>query len=219
MALLAARGSAVRHPAAARLDLGGAYHLVVAEWFSIEVFDGSSSARAWREAYGDAVVAAGHTGGMSDWTWYEFGWGVVLEVELPDEFAWERFLAVVAVRAALDAVPDPVGGLLVHRGRGGSAGVWSPRRPRPLAGAGAVALPEPDTQELPLLAPHVLTAHQPLGASLPTAAPFRADRRLVPARILTTWSQPVQPDASAASAAAQSEYARRSTLCLPRRLG
>jgi hypothetical protein len=131
----------------------------VAEWFSIEVFDGSSSARAWRDAYGDAVVAAGHTEGMSDWTWHEFGWGVVLEVELPDEFAWERLLTVVAVRAALDAVPDPVGGLLVHRGRGGSAGVSWPRRPRPLAGAGAVALPEPVDHELPFLAPHVLTPH------------------------------------------------------------
>jgi hypothetical protein len=133
--------------------------VLVAEWFSIEVFEGSSSARAWREAYGDAVVAAGHTEGMSDWTWHEFGWGVVLEVELPDEFAWERLLAVVAVRAALDAVPDPVGGLLVHRGRGGSAGVRWPRRPRPLAGAGAVALPEPVDPDVPALAPHVLTAH------------------------------------------------------------
>jgi hypothetical protein len=133
--------------------------VLVAEWFSIEVFEGSSSARAWREAYGDAVVAAGHTEGMSDWTWHEFGWGVVLEVELPDEFAWERLLAVVAVRAALDAVPDPVGGLLVHRGRGGSAGVRWPRRPRPLAGAGAVALPEPVDPDVPVLAPHVLTAH------------------------------------------------------------
>ena len=39
-----------------------------------------------------------------------------------------------------DLRPDP------HRGRGGSADVRSPRRPRPLAGAGAVAHPEPDTQ-------------------------------------------------------------------------
>ena len=104
--------------------------------------------RAWREAYGDAVVAAAHTEGLSDLSWHEFGWGVVLEVELPDEFAWDRLLAAPAVRAALDAVPDPVGGLLVHRGRGGSAGVRWPRRPRPLAGAGAVALPEPVESEM-----------------------------------------------------------------------
>ncbi len=43
-----------------------------------------------------------------------------------------------------DAAPDPVKGLLVHRGRGGAAGTRLPRRPRPLAGAGAVELPEPD---------------------------------------------------------------------------
>jgi hypothetical protein len=115
----------------------------VAEWFSIEVLDGSSSARAWREAHGDAVVAAAHTEALSDWTWHEFDWGVLLEVELPDEFAWERLLASPAVRAALDAVPDPIGGVLVYRGRGGSAGVRWPRRPRPVGGGGAAALPEP----------------------------------------------------------------------------
>jgi len=47
------------------------------------------------------------------------------------------------VQAALDAVPDPVSGLIVYKGRGGSAGRLRPRRPRPLAGAGAVALPIP----------------------------------------------------------------------------
>jgi hypothetical protein len=47
------------------------------------------------------------------------------------------------VQAALDAVPDPVNGLLVYRGRGGGAGSVSPRKPRPSAGAGAMALPEP----------------------------------------------------------------------------
>jgi hypothetical protein len=130
----------------------------VAEWFSIEVFDGSSPARAWREAYGDAIVAAAHTEGLSDWLWHEFGWGVVLEVELPDEFAWDRLLTAPAVGAALDAVPDSVGGLLVHRGRGGSAGVRWPRRPRPLAGAGAVALPEPVEQEMSVFAPQTLVA-------------------------------------------------------------
>jgi len=121
---------------------------VVAEWFSIEVFDGSSSARAWKRAYGDAVIAAAHTEGLIYWLWHELGWGVVLEVDLPDEAAWDRLLAAPAVRAALDAVPDPIGGLLVHRGRGGSTGVRWPRRPRPLAGAGAVALPQPTEPEM-----------------------------------------------------------------------
>jgi len=56
--------------------------------------------------------------------------------------------ALPAVQAALDATPDPVKGLLVHRGRGGSSGARLPRRPRPLAGAGAVELPEPDPAPL-----------------------------------------------------------------------
>jgi hypothetical protein len=53
------------------------------------------------------------------------------------------------VRAALDAVPDPVNGLLVYRGRGGGAGAGTRRRPRPFAGAGAVELPEPAPVEPP----------------------------------------------------------------------
>jgi hypothetical protein len=119
----------------------------MAEWFSIEVLDGTSSARAWREAFGDRLVAAAYGSGMTDWSWAEHGWGVVLEVELPDEFAFDRFREHPAVQAAFDAVPDPVGGLLVHRGRGGSSGARLPRRPRPFAGAGAVSLPEPHEPE------------------------------------------------------------------------
>jgi len=129
----------------------------VAEWFSIEVFDGPTSARAWREAYGDALVAAAHTEGMSAWEWHELSWGVVLEVELRDDLAWLRLLAVPAARAALDAVPDPLRGLAIHRGQGGSAGVADPKRPRPVAGAGAVALPEPVAPDQEIFAPYVLT--------------------------------------------------------------
>ena len=54
-----------------------------------------------------------------------------------------RILWIPWKSAALDAVPDPVNGLLVYRGRGGGAGSVSPRRPRPSAGAGAMSLPEP----------------------------------------------------------------------------
>lgn len=130
----------------------------VAEWFSIEVLDGSSPARTWKDAFGDSLVAAAHGEGLSDWVWLELPWGVVLEVELADEFAWERFLANPAVTAALDAVPDPVGGLLVHRGRGGSSGARQPRRPRPFAGAGAVALPVPEHRDERELVSFVITA-------------------------------------------------------------
>jgi hypothetical protein len=42
-------------------------------------------------------------------------------------------------------VPDPINGLLVYPGRGGSAGATHPRRPRPPLGAGAAPLPvEPE---------------------------------------------------------------------------
>ena len=38
-------------------------------------------------------------------------------------------------------MPDPVSGLLIYKGRGGSAGRVQPRkRPRPLIGSGAAAL-------------------------------------------------------------------------------
>jgi hypothetical protein len=50
---------------------------------------------------------------------------------------------VPQVRAALDAVPDRVNGLLIYRGRGGGAGVPSRKPRRPSAGAGALELPEP----------------------------------------------------------------------------
>lgn len=128
----------------------------MAEWFSIEVLDGASSARAWKETFGDRLVAAGHGESLTDWQWCEFRWGVVLEVEFADEFAWDRFRDRAAVQAALDAVPDPVTGLLLHRGRGGSSGARSPRRPLPFAGAGAVSLPEPSVAEVPDLVPVVL---------------------------------------------------------------
>jgi hypothetical protein len=40
-------------------------------------------------------------------------------------------------------VPDPVNGLLIYRGRGGTSASGKPRRPRPAPAAGAMALPLP----------------------------------------------------------------------------
>jgi hypothetical protein len=114
------------------------------EWWSIEVVNGRPSAARWKDAHGEALVEAALTNGAVDWAWHEHPWGVVFEVAFGDEWRWEFFYALPAVQAALDAAPDPVKGLLVHRGRGGSSGTRLPRRPRPLAGAGAVELPEPD---------------------------------------------------------------------------
>jgi len=115
----------------------------MAEWFSIEVMNGSASARPWYEAYSDLLVGLALSHGAVDWEWHLPAWGCLLELAFADEEAWERFRRHPTVQAALDAVPDPVNGLVIHRGRGGSSGTRSPRRPRPLAGAGAASLPLP----------------------------------------------------------------------------
>jgi hypothetical protein len=117
--------------------------VAMAEWWSIEVFDGRVSAARWKDAYGSWLIESAISNGAVDWAWHEHRWGVVFEVAFDDDRQWEVFRGLPGVRAALDAVPDPVNGLLVYRGRGGGAGAGARRRPRPHAGAGAVALPEP----------------------------------------------------------------------------
>ncbi|MGH9075957.1 MAG: hypothetical protein ACRDY0_00625 [Acidimicrobiales bacterium] len=116
---------------------------VVAYWFSIEVLDGPFSASLWAEAHGDALVESALASGAADWSWHRHTWGVVLELSLPDEDAWESFRRLTVVGAALEAVPDPVTGLIVYSGRGGSASATVRRRPRPLSGSGSAALPLP----------------------------------------------------------------------------
>jgi hypothetical protein len=116
------------------------------EWWSIEVFHGEFPAQRWRESYSDRLVEAALTNGATSWQWHEHQWGVVFEVEFEDETRWEVFRALPVVQGALDAVPDPVNGLIVYRGRGGGAGATSPRHPKPVAGAGAMSLPEPDDE-------------------------------------------------------------------------
>ena len=115
----------------------------MAEWFSIEVMNGATSARPWYEAYSDLLVGLGISHGAVDWEWRLPNWGCLFQIAFADEEAWERFRRHPTLQAALDAVPDPVNGLLVYRGRGGSSGARWPRRPRPLTGAGAAALPLP----------------------------------------------------------------------------
>jgi hypothetical protein len=115
----------------------------MAEWWSIEVLHGEFSAFQWQQSYDSALIEAALTNGALDGTWHAGEWGVAFEVCFNTVEEWEAFRDLPVVRAALDAVPDPVNGLLVYRGRGGGAGATSPRRPRPAAGAGAMALPEP----------------------------------------------------------------------------
>jgi hypothetical protein len=113
------------------------------EWLTVEVFDGDVPASGWRRAYESALVEAAVTNGASSWDWHTTRWGVVLELLFTDDERLERYRALPVVRAALDAVPDRVHGLMVYRGRGGGSGAFVPRRPRPHPAAGAAALPEP----------------------------------------------------------------------------
>jgi hypothetical protein len=115
----------------------------VAEWYSIEVFDGARSAAAWADAHGDVLLSSALPCGAKDWSWHSHSWGIVLEVEFEDAASWEKWRELASTRAALEAVPDPLSGLIVYRGRGGSSGSAKPRRPRPLAGSGSAALPLP----------------------------------------------------------------------------
>jgi hypothetical protein len=90
---------------------------------------------------------------------------VVFEVLFDAEEQWEAFRSLPVVQAALDAVPDPVNGLLIYRGRGGGAGAREPRRPVPAPSSAAVLLPGPgDDPYLDLAAasqPHLAEASAP----------------------------------------------------------
>lgn len=103
------------------------------DWWSIEVMDigdgAVHTASGWRDAYAQVLSESLITNGASTWRWTEHSWGVVLEVCLTDEAAWERWLALPGTRATLDAVPDPLRGLLIHRGPGGTSGSFASRPP------------------------------------------------------------------------------------------
>ena len=118
----------------------------MAEWWSIEVLHGELSAFRWQEQHDSALIEAALTNGALDGAWHAGSWGVVFEVLFQTEEQWQAFRNLPVVRAALDAVPDPVNGLLVYRGRGGGADVRQPRRPKPAPAAGTVALPEPHAE-------------------------------------------------------------------------
>jgi hypothetical protein len=118
----------------------------MAEWWSIEVLHGEASAFRWQEQHDSALTEAALTNGVRDGAWHADRWGVVFEVLFDADEQWEAFRSLPVVRAALDAVPDPVNGLLIYRGRGGSSAAGKPRRPRPAPSASAVALPEPEAE-------------------------------------------------------------------------
>jgi hypothetical protein len=118
----------------------------MAEWWSIEVLHGEASAFLWQEQHDSGLIEAALTNGAIDGSWHAGSWGVVFEVLFATEEQWQAFRNLPIVRAALDAVPDPVNGLLVYRGRGGGAGPRKPRRPKPAPAASAVSLPEPQAE-------------------------------------------------------------------------
>jgi hypothetical protein len=116
----------------------------MAEWLTIEVFDGEVLASGWRRAHENALIEAAVTNGASFWDWHITRWGVVLELAFDSDERLERFRILPVVRAALDAVPDRDHGLVVYRGRGGGSSALVPRHPRPRPVADAAALPEPE---------------------------------------------------------------------------
>jgi hypothetical protein len=117
-----------------------------ADWWSIEIMDAEHaelSAASWRDAHAQLLTESLVTNGAVQWKWFEHSWGVVLEVAFVAETTWLVWRALPGTQAALDAVPDPLSGLLVHRGHGGTSGSYVPRTPRIAPEADRVSLAEP----------------------------------------------------------------------------
>jgi hypothetical protein len=119
-------------------------------WLTIEIQHGVMRADGWRRAHGESLIEAAVTNSAQGWQWHVPRWGVILELEFTDEAARDAFRALPAVIAALDAVPDPVSGVLVYPGRGGGSGAGKPRRPRLAPAAGAAEADRPRGEFLDL---------------------------------------------------------------------
>ena len=135
------------------------------EWLTIEVLDGEVPASQWRRAFESVLVESAITHEATYWDWHETPWGVVLEVAFEDDERLERYRGLPVVRAALDAVPDPLHGLIVYRGRGGGAGALVPRHPRPRPVADAAPLPTAEPDEF-LRLPGAMPGGEPLRMDL-----------------------------------------------------
>lgn len=137
-------------------------------WMSIEVFNGPYAASLWADAHGDTLVECAVTAGAVDWELKRTAWGVVFEVSFHNEAAWKQFAATDLVVSALRKVPEPYTGVLIYKGRSLDGGRTQPRKPKPKAGSGAMALSVPF--ELPFV--------EALPAFFSDAI---VDRRLLPA--------------------------------------
>lgn len=114
----------------------------------MEILEGETSAHLWLAAYGDEITRAAYSSGASEAVSKRLRWGALLEFAFATEAAFEEFLKLPVVRAALDAVPRPVNGVIYHRGWGGTGGDGEVRRPRPFTGSGAAEVPVPLKREL-----------------------------------------------------------------------
>ncbi|MEU4692532.1 hypothetical protein [Actinoplanes sp. NPDC023714] len=137
-------------------------------WWTIEVLGGADrSAALWHDVHGNVLVEAAIAHGAYDWAWRRQSWGLIFEIGFRADDRFGSFRDLPAVRAALDAVPDPVNGLLIYPGRGGSAGQVLPRHPRPRAGAGAAPIPrEPSSVRVALAAAEPPPTRAGVGASI-----------------------------------------------------
>jgi len=120
----------------------------VDEWWSVEILGSELDVSTWVRARGRDLIRTALEHGARDWEWGSGSWGVVLEFCFAESVAvdggWSGFIDSPLVKAALDAVPDPVNGVFFYPGRGGSSSAVVPRRPKPAPVAAAAALPEPE---------------------------------------------------------------------------
>jgi hypothetical protein len=114
----------------------------MAQWWSIEVH-GEPSAARWKAAYSSSLIESAISNGAVDWAWHEYRWGVVFEAAFDAQAQWEAFRARASVQAALEAAPDPINGLLVHRRDGGNSEPPSLQRPTPLPTTAATPVATP----------------------------------------------------------------------------
>lgn len=111
-------------------------------WMSIEVFDGTFSARSWADTHIDSIIETAITHGAIDWELLPTAWGVAFEVEFANEAAWNAFRMSDAFDLAFAHVPN-ARNVLIYRGRSLDGGATSWRKPKPKSGAGSEALPLP----------------------------------------------------------------------------
>ena len=143
-------------------------------WWSIEVRDGVLPAARWKDGYGESLLEAAVTNGARLWEWTVLPAGVVLELAFDETGDWDRFRALPVVTAALDATPDPVNGLYVYQGRGGSSSSPAPRPHRRPAGSGAAAVPMPAEEPVPA---RLATTEPPAERLHLTPGPAHENRR------------------------------------------